>query len=45
MDSYQVLGVSPYASQREIKRVYHKKVLIYHPDKKYLRNWLLLIKN
>jgi DnaJ family protein A protein 2 len=30
---YDVLGVSPSASQQDIKRAYHKKSLTSHPDK------------
>lgn len=32
-DAYDVLGVDPTANATAIKRAYHKKSLIYHPDK------------
>ncbi|CAF1525732.1 unnamed protein product [Adineta ricciae] len=32
-DYYQILGVKPNASEREIKRHFHKLALKYHPDK------------
>ena len=31
-DPYKVLGLSPGASQEEIKRAYRQKVKEYHPD-------------
>ncbi len=33
MDYYKTLGVSPQASESEIKRAYREKALLYHPDK------------
>ena len=31
-DYYQVMGVSPTASEEEIRKVYKKLALKYHPD-------------
>jgi DnaJ-class molecular chaperone len=33
-DYYVDLGISPSASQIEIKRAYHRLAIIHHPDKK-----------
>lgn len=32
-DYYRIIGVSPYATEMEIKRCYRKLAVIYHPDK------------
>ena len=32
-DPYSILGVDKHATQEEIKKAYHEKAFIYHPDK------------
>lgn len=32
VDHFRVLGVSPGATEEEIKKAYHKLVKVYHPD-------------
>ena len=33
MDDHEMLGVSKYASQEEIRKAYKRKCLLHHPDK------------
>jgi DnaJ-class molecular chaperone len=30
---YEVLGIIPYATEREIRKAYHARARIFHPDK------------
>jgi curved DNA-binding protein CbpA len=30
---YEILGISPYANEDEIKQAYRKLIIIYHPDR------------
>lgn len=34
-DYYQIIGVSPYATEAEIKRCFRKLAVLYHPDKNH----------
>jgi preprotein translocase subunit Sec63 len=44
-DPFVALGLSPGCSEAEIKTSYKKKILIYHPDKRFLVLTLTLTLN